>query len=107
MTRNTSCGDDPSSFLTTEDTHGFYARPETIESLFIAFRLTGDERFREYGWNIFQSIETHCRLETGGYAGIQNVDDIPVTNMDRMETFFLVRLPANSARQAGSSLTVE
>lgn len=69
----------------------FYSRPETIESLFIAFRLTGDERFRKYGWEIFQAIEAHCRVETGGYAGVLNVDAIPATRLDHMETFFLVR----------------
>lgn len=69
----------------------FPSRPEAIESLFIAFRLTGDERFRKHGWNIFQAIEAHCRVETGGYAGISNVDALPVTKLDEMETFFLVR----------------
>jgi hypothetical protein len=69
----------------------FYIRPEAIESLFIAFRLTGDERFRKHGWDIFQAIEAHCRVETGGYAGLLNVDASPITRLDEMETFFLVR----------------
>ncbi|KAF9787128.1 glycoside hydrolase [Thelephora terrestris] len=64
-------------------------RPEAIESLFIAFRLTGDERFRKHGWDIFQAIEAHCRVETGGYAGLLNVDASPITRLDEMETFFL------------------
>ena len=71
----------------------FLFRPEAIESLFIAFRLTGDERFRKYGWEIFQAIEAHCRVETGGYGGVLNVDDLPATKLDHMETFFLVRQP--------------
>jgi hypothetical protein len=65
-------------------------RPETVESLFIAFRLTGDPRYREYGWKIFQAIETHCRVETGGYASIINVDEVPVRKEDKMETFLMV-----------------
>jgi hypothetical protein len=68
-----------------------YFRPETIESLFIAFRLTGDERFRNFGWEIFQAIETHCRVETGGYSSVWNVDTVPAVQLDGMETFFLVR----------------
>lgn len=68
-----------------------YLRPETIESLFIAFRLTGDERFRNFGWEIFQAIETHCRVETGGYSSVWNVDTVPAVQLDGMETFFLVR----------------
>lgn len=69
----------------------FDFRPETVESLFIAFRLTGDERFRKFGWDIFQAIEAHCRVETGGYASVWNVDAVPVARLDNMETFFLVR----------------
>lgn len=68
------------------------SRPETIESLFIAYRLTGDNIYREYGWKIFRSLETYCRLNTGGYATIVNVDEIPVTHEDKMETFMLVRI---------------
>jgi len=66
--------------------------PETVESLFIVYRLTGDERYREYGWDIFQAIEKHCRIETGGYATILNVDQVPAQKEDKMETFFLVSL---------------
>ena len=64
--------------------------PETIESLFVAYRLTGDDRYREYGWKIFQSIEKYCRLESGGYASILNADDADSEKMDKMETFFMV-----------------
>jgi endoplasmic reticulum Man9GlcNAc2 1,2-alpha-mannosidase len=64
--------------------------PETIESLFIAYRLTGDDRYREYGWKIFQSIEKYCRLESGGYVSILDVDDVNSGKIDKMETFFLV-----------------
>lgn len=64
--------------------------PETVESLFIAFRLTGDVRYRNQGWSIFQAIEKHCKVETGGYASILNVDAVPVELEDKMETFLMV-----------------
>lgn len=64
--------------------------PETVESLFIAFRLTGDPRYRQQGWSIFQAIEKHCKVNTGGYASILNVDDVPVELEDKMETFLMV-----------------
>ncbi|PSR72033.1 hypothetical protein PHLCEN_2v12099 [Hermanssonia centrifuga] len=67
----------------------YILRPETIESLFLAFRLTGDNRYRQYGWSIFQAIEMHCRIPTGGYASIVNVDELPVKHEDRMETFMM------------------
>lgn len=68
----------------------FSSRPETVESLFIAYRLTGDEKYRDYGWNIFQAIEKHCKIETGGYASVLNVDELPVQHEDKMETFMMV-----------------
>lgn len=61
-----------------------------MESLFIAYRLTGDEIYREQGWRIFQSIEKHARVESGGYATVINVDEVPSRLEDKMETFFLV-----------------
>ncbi|KAL6307730.1 glycoside hydrolase [Sparassis latifolia] len=67
----------------------YILRPETVESLFIAFRLTGDPKYREYGWNIFQAIEKHCRVESGGYASVLNVDRLPVEHEDKMETFLM------------------
>ncbi|KAH8094676.1 glycoside hydrolase [Cristinia sonorae] len=67
----------------------YILRPETVESLFIAFRLTGDPRYRAQGWSIFQAIEKHCKVPTGGYASILNVDEVPAEMEDKMETFLM------------------
>ncbi|KAF8079215.1 glycoside hydrolase [Lyophyllum atratum] len=67
----------------------YMLRPETVESLFLAYRLTGDQLYRDHGWNIFQSIEKHCRISTGGYATIVNVDEVPARHEDKMETFWM------------------
>ncbi|KAF9480359.1 glycoside hydrolase family 47 protein [Pholiota conissans] len=67
----------------------YILRPETVESLFIAFRLTGDVKYREYGWKIFQAIQKHCRIATGGYASVLDVDNKNTEMIDKMETFFL------------------
>jgi mannosyl-oligosaccharide alpha-1,2-mannosidase len=67
----------------------YILRPETVESIFIAFRLTGDPKYRDYGWAIFQAIEKHCRIPTGGYASVINVDQVPVEYDDKMETFLM------------------
>ncbi|GAA5950758.1 hypothetical protein JCM8115_004964 [Rhodotorula mucilaginosa] len=64
-------------------------RPETVESLFVAYRVTGDPIYREWGWKIFQAFEKHCRLPGGGYASIRDVDELPVRHEDRMETFWI------------------
>ncbi|KAN0065086.1 mannosyl-oligosaccharide alpha-1,2-mannosidase [Thecaphora frezii] len=64
-------------------------RPETVESLFIAFHLTGDEIYREWGWEIFQAFVKHCKVESGGFASIDDVDAEEPQQLDRMETFWL------------------
>lgn len=64
-------------------------RPETVESLMLAYRTTGDERYREWGWRIFQAFQKHCRVEKGGYAIIKDVQVVPAQQEDRMETFWL------------------
>jgi len=63
-------------------------RPETVESLFILYRVTGDSRYREIGWEIFQSIEKHCRTDIA-YASVKDVTKIPVEHEDKMESFMI------------------
>ncbi|KIM38981.1 glycoside hydrolase family 47 protein [Hebeloma cylindrosporum] len=67
----------------------YLLRPETVESLFIAYRLTGDEQYRADGWRIFQAIQKYSRLESGGYASLLNVDVVHSIKIDKMETFFM------------------
>ncbi|KAJ6505374.1 glycoside hydrolase [Mycena sanguinolenta] len=67
----------------------YMLRPEISESVFLAWRLTGDTRYRKYAWDIFSAIERHCRLAEGGYATVADVDHLPVRYVDRQETFFL------------------
>jgi hypothetical protein len=64
-------------------------RPETVESLMLAYRLTGDDQYRRWGWEIFEAFDRHCRVSTGGYAGIEDVQVVPAKKLDRMETFWL------------------
>lgn len=47
-------------------------RPETIESLFYLWRLTGNATYKEWGWNIFQAFERNSRIESG-YVGLKDV----------------------------------
>ncbi|CEP17592.1 hypothetical protein [Parasitella parasitica] len=51
----------------------YILRPETVESLFILYRITGDQKYQEYGWEIYQAIEKHCRTKSA-YATIRHVD---------------------------------
>lgn len=54
---------------------GYYIlRPETMESLFYLWRFTKEQRFRDYGWNIFRAIDRWCKVKSGGYAGLKDVN---------------------------------
>eukprot|EP00742_Colponemidia_sp_Colp-10_P007087 GILJ01007609.1.p1 GENE.GILJ01007609.1~~GILJ01007609.1.p1 ORF type:complete len:807 (-),score=131.86 GILJ01007609.1:274-2694(-) len=77
---------------TAEDFHPqgrqFHLRPETVESLFYLSYFTGDPIYREWGWEIFEAIEKHCR-KSSGYAHVSDVTRNPPPLEDRMESFFL------------------
>lgn len=38
-------------------------RPETVETLFYMWRITGDEKYREWGWEMFESFLQWTLLE--------------------------------------------
>ncbi|KAL3366321.1 hypothetical protein AABB24_011143 [Solanum stoloniferum] len=61
-------------------------RPETVESLFYLWRLTGNKTYQEWGWNIFQAFEKNSRIESG-YVGLKDVNTGVQDNM--MQSFFL------------------
>ncbi len=63
-------------------------RPETVESLFVLWRVTGQEKYREWGWQIFQAFERHCRVSGGGYSSIKDVTMMPARHSGKMESFF-------------------
>lgn len=63
-------------------------RPETIESLWYLYRLTGDRKYKEWGWKIFEATEQHCKTDAG-YTGIKDVTVLPPEHDDQMQSFFL------------------
>ena len=50
----------------------YILRPETVESYFLMWRLTKDPKYRDWGWEMVQALDRHCKAE-GGYSGIRNV----------------------------------
>lgn len=58
--------------IALQDAHNLL-RPETVESLFVLWRVTGDPTYRAWGWHIFRAFERWCRLESGGYANLDSV----------------------------------
>lgn len=50
--------------------------------------LTGDPTYREWGWEVFQSIEKYCKTSVA-YGGVKNVEVAGTPPQDSMESFFL------------------
>ncbi|KAL3472021.1 mannosyl-oligosaccharide alpha-1,2-mannosidase 1B [Aspergillus californicus] len=55
------------------DSGSYILRPEVIESFYYAWRVTGDETYREWVWNAFTSINKYCRTPSG-FAGLGDVN---------------------------------
>ncbi|KAK1533468.1 glycosyl hydrolase family 47 [Colletotrichum paranaense] len=65
-------------------------RPETVESLFMMYRITGNAMYREWGWKIFQSFQKHTLVPDGeGYTSMNDVRTVPASTRDNMESFWL------------------
>ncbi|KAG0282795.1 hypothetical protein BGZ96_000127 [Linnemannia gamsii] len=65
----------------------YILRPETIESLWILYRLTGEKKYQNQAWEIFQSLEKSCRTDIA-YTGLLDVTN-PGSHDNRMESFFM------------------
>lgn len=83
-------------------------RPETVESLFYLYRITGDDIYRQWGWEIFKSFIKHTavvekkstsRIPTStntapgfrikGFTSLGNADAVPSYKRDNMESYWM------------------
>ncbi|PYH46091.1 glycoside hydrolase family 47 protein [Aspergillus saccharolyticus JOP 1030-1] len=87
-------------------------RPETVESLFYMYRITGDDTYRHWGWEMFKSFIKHTAVvETGtfdgeteptssntgrsgstritGFTSLSNAKTLPTSIRDNMESFWM------------------
>lgn len=71
-------------------------RPETVESLYFMWYVTRDEKYRLWGWDIFQAFEKYTKLgvdeEGKGYTSLADVTKVPPPRRDNMESYWLVSL---------------
>ena len=73
-----------------QDVHNLQ-RPETVETLFYMWRVTGDEMYRQWGWEMFEAFVKHTKVSgDAGYSSIKNVNEVPTSSRDNMESFWLV-----------------
>ncbi|KAF9322728.1 hypothetical protein BG006_002103 [Podila minutissima] len=63
----------PGKFVT--DPQHFFSQYQTLESLWILYRLTGEKKYQDQAWEIFQSLERSCRTSIA-YTGLMNVNNI-------------------------------
>lgn len=66
----------------------YLLRPETVESLFVLYRVTGDKRYVLDAWKIFQAIEKNCKT-AAGYSGVMDISQQKPDFDNAMESFFL------------------
>lgn len=66
-------------------------RPETIESYFYMYRITGEEKYRKWAWDYAVGLQKYTKTDSG-YSGLRNVNDNSGSrsNMDGcQQSFFL------------------
>lgn len=110
--------DEPSNWredinIHNQDRHNLQ-RPETVESLLYMYRITGDETYRHWGWEMFKSFVRHTavvehdapeaqadanadgtNLDTQGksrivgFTSLSNVNKVPPGQRDNMESFWM------------------
>ncbi|PHZ07703.1 seven-hairpin glycosidase [Rhizopus microsporus ATCC 52813] len=61
-------------------------RPETIESIFYYYRLTGNQYFQDLAWKLYLAIEKYTKTKYG-YTAIHNVDEAPSPLENFQESF--------------------
>ncbi|CAG8442737.1 12310_t:CDS:2 [Acaulospora morrowiae] len=84
---NTQEGSTEDLFIKAFDRHNLL-RPETVESLFILWRITGDVQYRIWGWEIFQAFEKYSKLQDGGYTSLDDVTMVPPA--ETLKYFYLL-----------------
>mgnify|MGYP006142595269 FL=1 len=67
----------------------YLLRPETVESIFYAWRETHDPKWRVYAAKIWKALEHHCQLESGGFTDVRYVTRKTPEKMDKQESWFL------------------
>ncbi|KAF2681723.1 glycoside hydrolase family 47 protein [Lentithecium fluviatile CBS 122367] len=77
----------PGPFSNVDDGR-YVLRPEAIESIFYMFRITGERKYQDIAWNMFQAIDAHTRTEFGN-AALADVMETPTEKYDSMESFWL------------------
>lgn len=82
--------------------HHNLQRPETVESLFYMWRITGDVKYREWGWEMFKAFVKYTAADDGaGFTSLSDANVIPPILKDNMESFWLVSISSSQSLRDG------
>ena len=60
---------------------------QVIESYFYMWRITKDQKYRDWAWDAAMAIEKYCRTSYG-YSGVKNVYESMPNHDDVQQSFF-------------------
>jgi len=66
----------------------YILRPEVIETYFYMWRLTKDQKYRDWGWEAAQALIKNCQVENG-FSGLKDVYSANPVHDDVQQSFFL------------------
>lgn len=88
---NTEPGSSKDFYIKPFDKHNLQ-RPETVESLFYLYRITRDEKYRDWGYEIFQNFVKYTKfVNSNGHTSYTCLDDVTKImppRRDNMESFW-------------------
>ncbi|KAL0944752.1 glycoside hydrolase family 47 protein [Colletotrichum truncatum] len=79
----------PKGFTTAKDPR-YILRPEAIESVFVIYRVTGNQGFQEAAWEMWKAVSNGTLVENGNAAVLDVTKKVdPLPKEDYMESFWL------------------
>jgi mannosyl-oligosaccharide alpha-1,2-mannosidase len=66
----------------------YILRPETIETLYYAYRVTGDKKYQDMAWEAFENIDKAAKTGAA-YSSMTNVTVVDGEFINKMESFWL------------------
>ena len=66
---------------------GWLLRPEAVESFYVMWRVTGERKWRERGWEVFEAVQREAKVredEGSGYASLKDVYEVGAERKDEM-----------------------
>lgn len=73
------------------DSKYYVLRPEVLESVFYAYRLTGDKKWQDLAWAAFKNIRNHCKAPAA-LAALSDVTQATPPQIDDSESFLYAEL---------------